>query len=141
MIYKEINTDDSIMLKLYTLELFSDPETPKTIYQALTCKDKELWKRSAIAEINNFLRRKSWKFIQKSVVEALGRKLVGVKWVFKIKKESDYSLRYKSRVVSKGYMQIPGVDYTEKFSPVAQASSVRLVLAMVLYKYCDQNWE
>ena len=65
----------------------------------------------------------------------MGRKLIGVKWVFKIKNEPDYSLRYKSRVVSKGYMQLPGIDYNEKFSPVAQPSSVRIVIAMVLYYF------
>ena len=65
----------------------------------------------------------------------LRRKLIGVKWVFKIKHEPDYSLRYKSRIVSKGFMQVPGVDYREKFSPVAQSSSVKLVLALVLFLY------
>ena len=48
----------------------------------------------------------------------MGRKLIGVKWVFKLKNKTDYSLRYKSRVVNKGYMQIPGVDYSEKLKLV-----------------------
>ena len=34
-------------------------------------------------------------------------------------------------------MQVPGIDYNEKNSPVAQASSVRMILAMVLWLY----WE
>ena len=109
-----IDSDDETILQLYTMELINDTNTPTTIRQALSCEDQALWKKSAIAEVNNFLKRKSWKFILKSVVLALGRKLIGVKWVFKIKNEADYSQRYKSRVVSKGYMQIPGVDYTEK---------------------------
>ena len=130
-----MQTDEPTLLKLYTLELLSDPNTPKTINQALKSEDKELWRKSAIAEVNNFLKRKSWRFILKSLAKEMGRKLIGVKWVFKIKNETDYSLRYKSRVVSKGYMQIPGVDYSQKFSPVAQASSVRLILAMTLWLY------
>ena len=115
----------------------SQPFTPTTIKQALTCRDRELWRKSAIAEVNNFLKRKSWTFILKSVAYAQGRKLIGVKWVFKVKNEADCTLRFKSRVVSKGYMQILGIDYNEKFSPVAQASSLRVVLAMVLY----WHWE
>lgn len=54
-----------------------------------------------------------------------------------MKQEPNFSLRYKSRVVSKGFMQIPGMDYTEKFSPVVQSSSVKVILALVLYLY----WE
>ena len=68
-----------------------------------------------------------------------GRKLIGTKWVFKIKNEPDGSLRYKSRIVTKGYMQIPGVDYTERFSPVAQATSLRVGLSLVLYHQME-DW-
>ena len=61
------------------------------------------------------------------------------KWVFKKKTEQDNSLRYKSRVVSKGYMQKPGVDYQESFSPVATASSVRMGIGIVLY-FQEDKW-
>ena len=136
-LYKHIQTDEDEIQHIFTIETLADEFTPTTIKQALSCTDKELWKKSAIAEVNNFLKRKSWNFIPKETARKLGRKLIGVKWVFKIKHEPDYSLRYKSRVVSKGYMQIPGVDYNEKFSPVAQPSSVKVVLALVLFLF----WE
>ena len=136
-IYKCMNLKENVLLNVYTVEVMTDPETPKTIRQALTCEDKELWRKSATAEVNNFLKRNSWKFVSKEKVKRLGRKLIGVKWVFKVKSEPDYSFRYKSRVVSKGYMQVAGIDYNEKFSPVAQPSTVRVILAMVLYYYWD----
>ena len=116
-----------------TMELSNDYGTPNTIRQALNGPEKELWRQSAIAEINNFLKRGSWKFIQKDKVLKQGRKPIATKWVFKIKNESNHTKRYKSRVVTKGYMQIPGVDYTEKFSPVATASSLRIGLALTLH--------
>ena len=131
---KIFETSSSMPDKIFNLELMSDPDTPNTLHQALNGPDAELWRQSAIAEINNFLKRNSWKFVLRDyVVNILKRKEIATKWVFKIKSEPDYSLRYKSRVVTKGYMQIPGVDYTEKFSPVAQPTSVRAILAIALY--------
>ena len=49
------------------------------------------------------------------------------------KKEPDGTIRYKSRIVSKGYMQISGVDYTERYSPVANDTTTRLVILICLY--------
>ena len=50
-----------------------------------------------------------------------------------IKSEADYSLRYKSYVFTKGYIQIPGIDYTEKFLPVAKPNSVRTIISVALF--------
>jgi hypothetical protein len=124
---------------LNSMELVNDFDTPNTIHQALNGKEKELWKKSATAEVNNFLKRGSWIIRDKAKVKENGRKLIGVKWVFKKKDEPDGSIRFKSRIVTKGYMQIPGVDYTESFSPVATSTSLRVGLALTLY-YEKQNW-
>jgi hypothetical protein len=50
--------------------------------------------------------------------------------VFKKKDEQEGLIRYKSRIVTKGYLQIPGVDYTESFAPVATDTTIRLLLAI-----------
>ena len=60
--------------------------------------------------------------------------------VYKKKEEPDGTIRYKSRCVSKGFMQIPGADYTEKFSPVATDTSIRIVLALILYYWKSEGW-
>ena len=113
--------------------------TPTTIKQALIGPNKEMWKPSAIAEVNNFLKRGSWKIIKKNEIHK-NRKLIGTKWVFKIKKEPDGSVRFKSRIVTLGYMQIPGIDYTERFSPVSTPATIRIGLGLVLY-YNDWDAE
>lgn len=125
--------------ELNSLELSSDFNTPTTINHALSGPEKELWKKSATAEVNNFLKRGSWIIRDKKKIKENGRKLIGVKWVFKKKDEPDGSIRFKSRIVTKGYMQIPGVDYTESFSPVATATSFRVGLALTLF-YDDKDW-
>ncbi|KAG8481839.1 hypothetical protein CXB51_027157 [Gossypium anomalum] len=62
-----------------------------------------------------------------------GKKAVRCKWVFK-KKEGTLGVeepRYKARLVAKGYSQIPGVDFTDVFSPVVKHSSIRALLGIV----------
>src|SRR4051812_37076657 len=42
-------------------------------------------------------------------------------------------VRYKSRIVAKGYQQIPGLDYTERFAPVVSNILTRMVFALTLW--------
>jgi hypothetical protein len=50
-----------------------------------------------------------------------GRKVVGSKWVFHIKRGPDGEIqKYKARVVVQGFTQIEGMDYDETFAPIAK---------------------
>ena len=153
---KPIELDDGIMvieeekrgdkalvnsaLFIFTTSLNSDPGEPKTDEEALNGPEKDWWFPSCVAEINNFLDRGSWKFVSRDMVKKMGRKLIATKMVYKKKDEPDGTIRYKSRCVSKGFMQIPGVDYTEKFSPVATDTSIRLVVALILFNWDSLGW-
>ena len=57
---------------------------------------------------------------------------MGNKWVFTIKRDG----RYRARIVALGYTQIPGVDFTENFSPVVHDITFRLMLVIsIVMKY------
>jgi len=68
----------------------------------------------------------------------VGRKLVGSRWVFKVKRNSDRSVeRFKARIVAKGYSQVEGLDYDETFAPVTRYDSLRLIIALALHLGLD----
>ncbi len=60
------------------------------------------------------------------------RKPLKSRWVFKKKIEPNNTIRYKARVVVKGYNQIR-VDFTESFSPVVTDTTTQIIFAFVLY--------
>jgi hypothetical protein len=119
----------------FSAVLTSDPGEPKTFRKAMDGTEGAKWKPSAKSEIMNFLSRKAWRKYPRKKLK--GRKPIPTKWVFKKKNEQDGTIRYKSRVVLKGYVMIPGVDYTESFSPVATDTTVRVTISMTLYRAAD----
>ena len=57
--------------------------------------------------------------------------LVGCKWVYKLKHNSDGSIsRYKARLVAKGFHQQYGVDFEETFGLVIKPPTVRIILSL-----------
>ena len=57
--------------------------------------------------------------------------MIGVRWVFKTKLNSDGSIcKHKARLVVKGYAQQYGVDYLETFAPVGRYDTIRLLIAL-----------
>ncbi|XXG55025.1 hypothetical protein AAC387_Pa03g2762 [Persea americana] len=63
-----------------------------------------------------------------------GAKLIGCKWIFKTKRDSNGNVeRYKARLVAKGFTQKEGIDFKETFSPVSSKDSFRTIMALVAH--------
>ena len=60
-----------------------------------------------------------------------GKKVLRNKWVFKLKRDGDKLVKYKARLVVKGFNQKQGIDFDEIFSPVVKMSSIQVVLGLV----------
>jgi Reverse transcriptase (RNA-dependent DNA polymerase) len=50
------------------------------------------------------------------------------KFVFTVTYKSDYTIKYKARLVACGYSQIKGIDYNETYSPTVGLESVFICL-------------
>ena len=78
------------------------------------------------------INRGVWRKIDKVKIPE-NRRLIGNKWVIKIKRDGTY----RARLVALGYSQIPGVDYTDNFAPVAHDVSFRIALARMMVEKLD----
>ena len=85
------------------------------------------WMKAAQDEMDSLLEHDTWSLTK----PPLRRKIIGSKWVFKIKHdENGAAKRYKCRLVAQGYTQAQGIDYHETFAPVARFGSIRALLAI-----------
>lgn len=79
-----------------------------------------------------------------SIVEAKkARNIIKNKLVFKTKRNSNGEIqKYKVRLVAKGFNQKYGIDYFDKYSPVAKPSSLRAIIALaVQMKMTISHWD
>jgi len=87
------------------------------------------WCSTIDDEFSALQRQCTWVLVPPSPTQ----NLVGCKWVFKLKHNSDRSInRYKAKLVAKGFHQYYGVDFEETFSLVIKPPTVRIVFSLAI---------
>ena len=103
------------------------PADPCTYAQAMARTDATEWEVVCEAERRAFEHMGMYKIVPRPK----GRKVVGSKWVFRIKRGPNGEIqKYKARIVAQGFTQIEGVNYNEMFTPVAKFASLCAILAL-----------
>ena len=110
-----------------------DPHEPSTYKEAVTSTESAQWLAAMGDEMESLQKNQTWELTKRP---DQGRKVITCKWVFK-KKEGlspAEGIKYKARVVARGFHQKEGVDYNEIFSPVVRHTSIRVLLAIVAHQ-------
>ncbi|CAN0824684.1 Retrovirus-related Pol polyprotein from transposon TNT 1-94 [Linum grandiflorum] len=119
---------NSLKPKTFSTTLVDDHFEPKTFREAIK---HTRWRRAMKFENDALIRNGTWSLVPRPI----NVNLVGSKWIFRNKYNSDGSLqRHKARLVAQGYSQRAGVDFHETFSPVVKPTTIRVVLSIALSK-------
>ncbi|KAH9753212.1 retrovirus-related pol polyprotein from transposon RE1 [Citrus sinensis] len=103
--------------KLYTAALIH--KEPDSVYEAM---QNPKW-------LAALMQNGTWSLVPRIA----DQKVVGNKWVYRVKYNTDGSVaKYKARLVAKGFQQIMGVNCFETFSPVIKPATVRVILSLAV---------
>ena len=102
---------------------------PQSYAEAMRSPDSRKWKDAMQAEYDSLIDNQTWKV----TILPPGRKALTTKWVLKKKLgPSGEILKYKARMVARGFQQVEGYDYTETYSGVVKAAAYRLLFALMI---------
>jgi hypothetical protein len=108
-------------------EPVKEAAAPTTFKGAVASPDRDKWISAMKEELESLRCHGTYKLTDLPS----GRRAVGSKWVFKIKRDSKGKpIRYKARLVAQGFIQRKGLDFQETFAPVARMTSQRMVIAI-----------
>ena len=131
----DLTMEDWIQETCLISAVTSGPTKPKTFQEAWHYPiedEKARWRIAIRKEIRSMIERGVWRKTDRKKIPS-NRRLIGNKWVFKLKRDGTY----RARLVALGYSQIPGVDYTDNFAPVAHDVSFRIALARMMVEKLD----
>ena len=131
----DLTMEDWIQETCLISAVTSGPTEPKTFQEAWLYpveSERDNWRSAIRKEIRCIINRGVWRKADGAKIPKNGR-LIGNKWVFKIKRDGSY----RARLVALGYNQIPGIDYTDNFAPVAHDVSFRIALARMMVEKLD----
>jgi hypothetical protein len=100
---------------------------PKSFQEAKQSSDSAKWDDAMKRELDALKSKDTYEL----VVAPTGAKVLRSMWVYKHKKDASGKIvRYKARLVVKGFAQEAGLDYNETFAPVAMTKTILQLLTI-----------
>lgn len=105
-------------------------DVPRSVQEAKKSPEWPQWLAAMEEEHEQLKSRGTWELVEPME----GRKAIGCRWVFAKKYDERGKLsKYKARLVAQGFSQIPGIDYTDNYAPVARLDAERSIGGGDLY--------
>lgn len=105
----------------------SEEDEPITYKDVKNSRYRKQWETAMQEEMDSIRQHAVWVLVK----PPRGRKILGCRWIFSRKRGPDGRvLRYKARIVLKGYAQRPGIDFKDLYSPVARFETIKCILAL-----------
>lgn len=102
---------------------------PQTFNEATSGMDRDSWMESMTKEILSLVEKDVFDLVPLPKCKCA----IGCKWAFKTKlAENTPPERKKVCLVSKGFLQRPGIDYHEIYAPSTQRETGRLLLSRMV---------
>ena len=101
-----------------------------TLEEALVSPEKEHWKEAMKKEVKTLEDMEAWEPVSEI---PQGHTPIDTKWVLKKKTDGSGNLvRYKARLVARGFKAKKGTHYQSTFSPVLNFATLRTLLALAV---------
>ena len=111
-------------------DIFNDPTSFDEAWNHPDPFQRMKWREAILKEFKKMNEQKVWKKIKGSEMPS-GRRCVKHKWVFLIKRNGTF----RARLVACGYSQIPGIDFNDVYSPVANDTTFRMLLIQMIVNH------
>jgi Reverse transcriptase (RNA-dependent DNA polymerase) len=102
-------------------------DEPSNFREAMSSTNADEWKAACKLEYDTLMGYGTWTLVERPP----NTNIIGNRWVFRVKRDNLGKInKPKARLVAQGFSQVPGIDFTETYSPTIRFTSIRFILAL-----------
>lgn len=119
--------------EMYYALLADINQDPISYKQAMQTNEMMSWKEAIDSELRSMSKNEVWEIVPRPKLTTDGRKanIIDSRWVFKRKTEKDGSIKFKARLVIRGFKDKNIYELKETYAPVSRLPLVRSVISII----------